>query len=441
MREAAEEPTPLVLSTMITGASGQPASSASQAPHDPWTIAESMASPPVAYARLCATTSLAEQGFESLRALGAGLDALAWREVANAALGEGLCPLVYWYTAKSGLLPKLPADVASTLSAGYSRALIINRELSAALRAMVAALAAERIDVIALKGVALARRFYPQAALRPVTDIDLLVHRHDLRRIAAVLAKLDYRPRRASHVWWNLDAELDGDMSFGRADGLKVEMHWELTHRPAYRVGLAAKAVWRRAGMMDLDGRAVRYLGASDELRFLCVHATADHRVDRAGVRLIWLVDIAALIASLPREWNWEAFTGETCALGLATPVAVALAACQAYLGLELPEAVLDALIAAAREPRERQTWHSAQLDLFGPGGLRTRVEAARGIGAKAALLGGFAVPDPLWMRKYYGSNARGAVPLWRAYLRYYGRVARRIVRVVQPRGGLTRMR
>lgn len=415
------------------GAGGQIPPALTQTPSapaaEPWQIAERTVPPAIEYVRLCARVHLAPHQTERLRALAAQLDEAGWREVVETALSEGVYSLVFLHTSQTGALASMPAEAASTLGALFRRALVINGDLRRAQRAIVAALAARRIEVIALKGADLAERLYPQLALRPISDIDLLVHRRDLRRVSRMLAGLGFHPERGRHPWRTLASTLDGDVSYVRAGGMKLELHWELTHRPSYRAGLASRGAWRRSQALVQDASTLRRLSAADEVRFLCVHATADHRADRMDARLIWLVDIATLIDSLPGMWDWEVFTRETSVLGLATPVAIALAACRVYLGAAVPPATLQALGAAAASPSERRAWQAIRTDIFTPGGWRHYFAAAPNLAAKVALLRALALPDRWWIREHYErATIKGTVipPIWQAYLRYYWRVIRR---------------
>lgn len=112
---------------------------------------------------------------------------------------------------------------------------------AAVLAEAVAALGQAGIPVMLLKGVAYAGALYPEAALRPMSDIDLLVA--DTRYVAAIaeLGRLGY---------WHagtpdqLSAPNHG-FTLKRKDG-SIDVHRHITH--AGRTSIDLAAVWRNAG-------------------------------------------------------------------------------------------------------------------------------------------------------------------------------------------------
>jgi hypothetical protein len=103
-------------------------------------------------------------------------------------------------------------------------------------------------------------------------------------------------------------------------------------------------------------GLRARALDRGDELRYLSVHYVVQH----TGERLLWLADIAAIVAALPPAWDWGAFTTRTVALRMASPVLAALQLAAAELGAPVPAEALRVLTAACASPRERAAWRRA---------------------------------------------------------------------------------
>ncbi|MGH2502545.1 MAG: nucleotidyltransferase domain-containing protein, partial [Ktedonobacterales bacterium] len=315
-----------------------------------------IASASVRYMRLCGQAAIApEAAFPPLRALGATLSPDDWRQVAHRAANEGMTPLVYQYTVQAGLLQALPPEVAQAIGDGYRQTLVTNLGLLGEMRSLLAALDARGITIIPLKGLSLATRYYQRMELRPTSDIDLLAQRRDVPHSDQALRALGYAASHTRAVHGDRDMDYDtllhGDLGYLSPKGTRIELHWELTHRPTYRFGLDVDQVWSRARMVEVAGKPVMGLSPSDELRFLCVHCTAGHQVTPASPRLIWLVDIALLARALPANWDWPAFMRETIALRLATPVYLALSLAHSCLNLE-PPADLSALWDACLTPQ-----------------------------------------------------------------------------------------
>ena len=133
------------------------------------------------------------------------------------------------------------------------------------------------IDAILLKGWA-AARFYPNPALRPLGDIDLLVKASDYDAANAALENPEART-----CWVDLHnalSELDDcslDELFARS---KTEM---------------------------LGDTRVRVLSTEDQLALSAIHF-----FKHGAWRPVWLCDIGAMIESLPANFDWNICFGST---------------------------------------------------------------------------------------------------------------------------------
>jgi hypothetical protein len=148
-----------------------------------------------------------------------------------------------------------------------------------------------------------------------------------------------------------------------RSDESLVELHWRPVSLASYQRAFSTSDLWRRSIHTEIGGKRARLLDPGDELRYLCVHYAAEHR----GKRLIWLIDIARLLQSLPESWEWERFTTTTIALGVATPILGALDDCQTILGLDVSDAPIVSLRAATASPTEKRAWALAQATFYQP--------------------------------------------------------------------------
>src|SRR5471032_180999 len=143
------------------------------------------------------------------------------------------------------------------------------------------------IDVLLLKGAALAYTHYREPHLRPHSDIDLLIRREDLERGALMLAEIGY-PR---------DVEADAELWTGQRHFVKtsvagpvmVDLHWRVANPLAFADALAFDAVWPRSVAVPALGLHARTLAPADSLLLACLHRVAHHQ-DR--VDLLWLWDI-----------------------------------------------------------------------------------------------------------------------------------------------------
>lgn len=402
----------------------------------PWHVDTENDAPAAQFVRLCGGISLSSNTADRLRTLGIGLNADEWRQVIHFAETEGMSALVYHHMAQSGLLAIAPDTTASTLADSYRQTLVTNSSLLNAQQAAISMLSSNGIQAIPLKGPSLALRLYRNIGLRPINDIDLLIHRRDIARIDQILLRHGYQPSNARARWMGYAALLHADLAYCAPEGAKIEMHWELTHQPIYRIGLHTDNVWMRMRPRVLMGKSVACLDASDELRFLCLHCTVDHRlttshpVGLSRIRLIWLVDIVQLIRSLPAEWSWSAFADETIALRLATPVLTALAHCLAYLDLRVPPEVIELLRVAALTSAEQRAWAISQSGVVTTENIRAYLANAQGIGQVAEVIKGALMPDPDWVRLRHGRHDSHGLSLVLAYAHYYLHMLKRLPNV-----------
>jgi hypothetical protein len=338
----------------------------------------------------CGHPTLAEEALADLRATACHLSVDEWERLNGLACQEGMQPLVLQHMAAAGLLPVMPEHVSQSLLAAYSAAWIRNRRLRGRHLHVIQSLSASGIEAMPVKGVVLAERCYGELALRPVTDLDLLVHQADVPAIGRILIGLGYQPLGGENDPLDFYGLVYHTVAYYGGDSELIELHWELANLPAYLPRMRAAELWGRSRQIQFAGHPVRTLALADELRYLSFHYAAQHQ----SSRLIWLVDIAELARQLGQE-DWPAFASQTISLGLATPVAVALERAQSLLGLDLPGGILPDLWRSAATRREAMAWSSAggvfrhpdsllRYWLVQPG-ARERIMLARALGMRAA--------------------------------------------------------
>lgn len=158
---------------------------------------------------------------------------------------------------------------------------------------------------IALKGAWLAWHAYPEAALRPVRDIDLLLTPEDVIAAFDLLCAQGYQTGPAElspQDVLRLDKHMPPLLS---PRGVTIELHhrlWEVDGRMDHHAP-ASIGSDPRSRMIMREG--LRYLAPADTLAHLIVHAVYDHRLD-CGPLLLW--DIACLLRASPVDWQafWQ---------------------------------------------------------------------------------------------------------------------------------------
>lgn len=330
----------------------------------------------------CGARTLAQSDLARLYDLGKRLSPTAWQTLRERSHAEGMDALLFTHAAEAGLLPVMPAGVAEALMATYRTNWIWNRRLRGEQQRIVDAILARGIDVVLVKGVTLAARYYGEIALRPIGDIDLLVRPENAADCGRILSSCGYAPlpgREAPTQWHAL---VNRALAYRGNAGMTLDVHWALASLPSYVAAFPQAEIWGSAESLDPSGPSARRLSTADELRFLCFHYAAQHRERR----LIWLVDIAEILRSLPATWDWPQFVSETIARGLATPVAVALDTAQHVLDVNVPARVSLELRVAASHRKERMAWRAAQANRSGLRAMYEYLKVQEGISGRLAF-------------------------------------------------------
>jgi hypothetical protein len=281
--------------------------------------------------------------------------AVDWSRVLEIARQHSIAPLLHRGLRR--MAKQLPNAVSAALKQEYVRNAARNALLFRLLEGLLRSLASANVPVVALKGVYLAELAYAERALRPMSDIDLLVREEHLDRAAAALEAVGYRiahdpeareDLRTRHHHWIFRRDV-------RGGGIPVEVHWDL-HPPGTRFRMEARALWDRAVPVSLAGVPALSLGPDDLLLHLVSHA-ARHRFKMG---LLPICDVAALLESCRDSLSGEELAARASESGCAGPTKVMLEIATDLLGTEAPAGALAALETNgdqdldARQVRER---------------------------------------------------------------------------------------
>lgn len=190
------------------------------------------------------------------------------------------------------------------------------------------------VPFILLKGAALAPLLYDAPELRPMVDVDILIHREGWPAAREALAKAGYRlPGEAEEAYWLANYF---NLAVGSPDPrpASFDVHWSLGQEVRYRVG--EEGIWDRSVLFTHDGRSYRRLGDEDLLLGLTLHL-AYHYFD---ARLLWLYDIHLLCLKVPVRW--ETAIARAREWGMGTVFGLALAYVEKVFPGSIPAAVLD---------------------------------------------------------------------------------------------------
>lgn len=287
---------------------------------------------------------------------------LSWEYVLRAADRQGISALLYRWLAHRPELT-VPDGVREQLHDAYWRGHFRNRLLLDELGRVNRAASAQGIVVMPLKGAVLAPAYYDTPALRPLSDLDLLVHPRDVTSFGAVLQSMGYAETAPSpsyvdsdlldldshdYCWFASRQGFDAFIEF-RVAPLELAVGRLTDLDPAYTDALRrhAREVWARA-TATIDGVSIRQ-SPEDLLLHVATHLAAKH----LDFRLIWLHDLALILQRHALDWTY--ISDHAHRLRMAAPIVAALEAARTYVGAP----VTDAQIAQLTRTLQPDGWFS----------------------------------------------------------------------------------
>lgn len=258
------------------------------------------------------------------------------RGLCEAAERHGVEGQLLRYAGSHGVeVPGLGAGVHSAL-ARHQRALV---ELQEAQRS----LAEVGVDVLVVKGPALACGAYPSPELRSYVDLDLLVSPTALRAAVHALESDGFTLLDAN--WPLIHRRGLRELRLSGPLGGAVDLHWSLSS-PAGSTPPPFPQLLAAARSVSTDEVELRTLSWADSL----VHV-ATHAADSGGHRLVWLTDLWALLGALDRDLVGR-LVSTAHAWGALPALHVMLARAERVLDTQLPHGLADAARPAGQWPR-----------------------------------------------------------------------------------------
>lgn len=169
-----------------------------------------------------------------------------------------------------------------------------------ALAQACAALAAEGIRVISMKGPILSMELYGDPSLRTSRDLDVMVCEDDMHRAGEILIGLGYEQEQSlfhktplRRKYYSL-IELEKHTVYTRGD-ICIELHWKSN----FQSETTFDELWAGREERMILGKPIAILGADDRHPALVIHA-AEHGFHR----LRWLLDLYEL--QRKPGFSWE---------------------------------------------------------------------------------------------------------------------------------------
>ncbi len=330
---------------------------------------------------------------------------------------EGIGPLLYWHFEKSGWPESMPGPVRRTLADRFYESAAQNVLLLGELERILAALSAAQIPAVVLKGAALLGLIYENIGLRPMGDLDILVHRQHLAKAREQLRELHYLPE-APEISPGIQNHIDHTEAWrgGPRQRVGLEIHWQLIAGAADIRHVPAEQFWRNVDTLiptvsAWSGEPVCVLAPTYQILYLCAHLKLRHGGDQE--RLIWYYDLYQYIRANQQRINWDELTKLARRLRWSRVLWRALNGVEARFGLTLPQDFRDAVIRDCEAPGSVMERPSAAPTRF----LQTWQKLGRlNWSSRLWLIGGLLFPSPAYLRWRYGGQSRRFWPMYYLY-------------------------
>jgi hypothetical protein len=289
---------------------------------------------------------------ERARALSARND--DWDALRQVAYVEGVAPLLYHIARGQDLL--LP-PVEENLRLVYYHHAGRNLRLFHKLEDVVGHLTAGGVSVILLKGAALVQTVYRNASVRPMGDLDLLVRKEDVPTALRVLSALGYEPAQAEFRT-GYDFTYRNYVILVKPEEVRapIDIHWSLFAPRYYQHAVPMDWFWQTALPVHIGNASAWVLGPEAQVLHLCGHLLLHHGSEKR-LRLLWLHDVAEVIAFYQEQIDWNQVLARARAYDLLLSAQQILTRVGDEWHAPIPPAVLERLCALRPSSHEGQSF------------------------------------------------------------------------------------
>lgn len=232
------------------------------------------------------------------------IDESEWPEILAVARAHRVEQLVFMALERGTCPRSAPPPELAQLAGRYLLTAAGNKKIFADLRDALQVLEEAGVQVVVLKGAALAETVYGDPGLRPMVDVDLLVRREHVERAVSALLAAGFRRAGPPELrpGFDRDFRVEIEMVSAGAQPVGVEIHWHLTGPLFVCRRVNYPGLWSRVVPASVASRSTLVLGPEDWVLHLVAHACYKHR----QLSLLDLCDLDRLIRFFGERLDWE---------------------------------------------------------------------------------------------------------------------------------------
>jgi len=220
-----------------------------------------------------------------------------WAIVLMDAQKHSILPLLYYHLTQFHKEIQIPTNILKQLKQAYFHSSLENTQVYYDLSKVLGEANISNIPIIVLKGVAIASSIYPNVALRPMSDLDLLVKSEDIRMVHELLLRLGWK-------CMNGRVQSENRIKFNHAllykkYELYIDLHLKIIELPKLNP-------WTNAVSIKIDFNKTLVLGTGDIILFLCNHLCKHITSSSYVTELIKFYDIAQVLRKSKESIDWN---------------------------------------------------------------------------------------------------------------------------------------
>lgn len=269
-------------------------------------------------------------GDEALRAWAAWRGSIAVEDIDLAS--QRLLPMLYDNLTKLGVTgPEMDRYRGVARYVWLDNQLLMRTALD-----VLALLDQHGVPAMPIKGIAIAPRYYADARLRAMSDVDILVPFNETYRAADILCANGWQCKNDIEFRMSVYRSVRHAATFKQERGPDVDLHWHISHESP--LPELADSLWAHAQPLALAGFSTKTLSDTDQLFHICIHGGRPNTVPP----IRWVVDAAVILRH--GTIDWQRFLLQTQQYDVVQRMQRMLGYLRDVFRLSIPETQLTAL-------------------------------------------------------------------------------------------------
>lgn len=208
----------------------------------------------------------------------------------------GISPQVYFLLKQKGKIEQTPQFFQDYLKQKYTEKLFQNIFIKNQTEQILDRFEKNRIDVIPLKGVTFAEKYFGNIGARPTSDIDLLVKKADIEKAIECIKLLGFTKEEApipNHFHYNFSKQVHNSPF-----PLTVEIHWDILSEDTAEFNI--EEFWSQAHPIKTF-KYVKEFSDYHTFYMICLHGWRHNLIS-----LKYFIDIIQLIYELSGKLDYN---------------------------------------------------------------------------------------------------------------------------------------